>query len=287
MTFKLTINFIMIAAFTFSNHYSQSGILKKYDFNSHKVVQSNLPAALDEISGLTVIEDDRVFCHNDEKGIVFQIDVYNGYVIKFFDVGKWRADKDFEGIAFADGFFYLVTSSGELAQFKEGGHKQAVDYKVINTGLSSSFNVEGLCYDEDADALLLACKDYAGKNFKNKRAVYEFSLKTFKINPNPQFIIDFNELKEKFGLKEFNPSGIVKNVFTGTYFLISAKGEKAVLEISPDGNLLSVHKLDKDNHSQPEGIAFLSGGTMLIADEKNKKKHASITAYPLNLDDNE
>ena len=252
--------------------------LRKYDFKNKKSV--SLAHKLNEISGIAVTPDGRVFTHNDEKGIVYQINYESGEIIKEFYLTRWIPERDFEGIAYANNRFYLITSDGILFEFTEGNNKQPVEYKTYQTGVSSDYNIEGLCYDKKTNSLLFVCKDFPGKNYKGNRAVYAFSLKDYKIISTPRFLISLKELKEKFGIKHFYPSGIEKHPISNSYFIISAKDGSAIIEVSETGEIIDGKLLGNKTHTQPEGISFLSNSDLIIGDEGGGKK-GTITVYKM------
>ncbi|MFC2084444.1 SdiA-regulated domain-containing protein [Bacteroidota bacterium] len=255
---------------------NEKSYLNKYEFNKEEQVK--LSNKLSEISGLTMTPDGRLFCHDDEEGIIYQINISDGKIIKEFYLGGWPVDADFEGLAYANNNFYLITSDGILYECNEGEDKTSVNYEVYKTGASSSFDVEGLCYEKETNSLLLACKEYPGKNYKNTKTVYSFSLNDYKINKIPRYIISLKELDKKFKLKNFNPSGIEFHPSGNSIFLISAKDGISIIELSKSGDILAVNKLNKKAHRQPEGITFLSNGTLLISDEGTGKK-STLTKY--------
>lgn len=258
--------------------FKDSGALENYEINNPDS-RFLLDNSVREVSGLTFTDDNRLFAHNDERGIIFNLDPVTGSIIKRFYVGKlMTAEADFEGIAFAGGSFYLTTSSGVVYVFKEGGNNESVQFKKIYSGLSEKFNVEGICYDKKKNSLLLACKEYPGKGINNARVVYELPINSGKLNPAPRFIIGLSELKKKFGIKDFYPSDIAVNPLEGTFFILSARQGGAIIELTGKGELVNGKKLSGKIHPQPEGIAFKKDGTMLIGDEGVKGK-ASIAVY--------
>lgn len=254
--------------------------LQNYDVYKKDAVQFVLPQKLAEVSGLTFTDDGSLFCHNDEKGAVHQINYNTGEIVKTFYLGNWTVAADFEGIAYSNGKFYLITSSGKLYEFKEGNDGEKVEYEVYDTGASAKFDIEGLCYDPETNSLLFACKEYPGKNFKDKRAVYSYSLETHVTNINPRFLIDLDDLKDDYKIKEFYPSGIERHPTGDSFFVISAKGEKAIVEISKEGEIVDAENLEKDLHRQPEGITFDPNGVLIIADEASGKKPALTKYFP-------
>jgi uncharacterized protein YjiK len=238
-----------------------------YDFYTDDIEIVELSSKLKEISGIAFSTDDNLFGHNDEKGTIYQIDPNTGKIIKFFQLGFFGLEEDFEDIEIVDDAFFLITSSGILYQFQEGSNLEKVKFKEINLEFSSKFEIEGLCYDPEINSLLVACKNYAGKNNKGKRAVYSFSLQNNKLNRIPRFLISLKEIENKYGIKEFFPSAISRQPETGNFFILSSKGEPAIIEINSIGDLVSGGKLSKKRHPQPEGLAFKKNGDLLISNE--------------------
>jgi uncharacterized protein YjiK len=252
----------------------------------------NLAKKLQELSGLAITTDGRLFGHDDERAVIYQIDFSKGSIIKSFSIGKKTLKKDFEGIAIVGELFYLVTSNGEIYEFREGKNKSTVPYEKYKTKLSVKNDVEGLCYDSDTESLLLACKGHPGKNYDGNRAVYSFSLTEKKLKKKPRFLMsieevnslnvsDFTEKMGEFFLiteSGFAPSGIEKHLGRNSFFILSSQG-KMIIEVSADGKIVGKILLDKKHHNQPEGITFTNDNALLISDEGGTGK-AKITHYP-------
>jgi len=283
----------IIISSTSCNSQSKSTIPVVVLSEENRISNFKLPNKLSEISGLAVTNDNRIFTHNDEKSIVYQLDYNSGKILKSFTVGKKTQKEDFEGIAFANGLFYLVTSKGDLYEFSEGDDNEEVKYEKYKTHLNADNDVEGLCYDPNNNSLLLACKGNPGKKIKGNRTVYEFSLDEKKLKKNPRFILpvkdimenynsDFNsKLGEFFLIKDdtFAPSGIEYNPSTDNFFVLSFKG-RMIVEISKTGKILKQYFLDSKEHRQPEGITFTKDNKLVISDESAGKK-ATLTVYNL------
>ncbi len=252
-----------------------------------------LSGKLDEISGLAITDDGRLFAHDDEQGAVYQLDQRTGEIQKIFYLGKKKGKKeDFEGIAIVDQFFYLVTSQGVLFQFKEGENKDHVDYRLIKTGLPADLDVEGLCYDPMSHALLIACKDSPKKGIDQPRSIFSFSLTEMKLIDKPRFVLspdalykDYKEsLSEKIGrffllidALGVTPSAIERHPVTGSFFILSSRGP-FLFELLPDGTVVSRIKLDATLHNQPEGLVFTPENSMIISDEAGEDR-ARLTIY--------
>ena len=256
-----------------------SSALLWYDLEDKKPSKVNLGNRLREISGLAMTEDGRLFAHDDEKGVIYQIDYLTGKIVKSFSLGRIAVRADFEGLAIVDGRFFLVTSWGNLYEFSEGEDGEYVAYKMYRTRLSLAHDVEGLCYDPDTHSLLLACKEYPGKGYAKSKAVYGFSLETMKLEKKPRFLLPLRELRHKSRHKLFNPSGIERHPKTSTFFILAAQGE-SVVEVSPTGELLGQVTFRSGVHKQAEGITFTPDLTLLISDEGGRKR-AKLTRYPI------
>ncbi len=256
----------------------ESPALYRYNVQNKNAATVSLPKGLREISGMAVTKDGRLFAHNDEKSIIYQVDINTGEIIKTFSVGKKALRGDFEDIAIVDKKFFLITSDGYLIEFLEGKDKGSVDYKRYEIGLTASYNIEGMCYDDETNSLIFACKDYPGNGYNGHRTCYSFSLASNKLDKKPRFILPIKYITGKLGTRDFKPSGVAKNPLSNSFFIISAN-DNGIIEVSSDGKVIAQAKLPKHKHSQPEGIAFMPDKTLLISDEG--KTIGSITKYPL------
>lgn len=269
---------IFLCSFLFGQ--DDRSLLKQFNINNKHARQILLGKELKEISGIAFSKEGKLFCHNDEKGIVYQVDLNTGDIIKRFKLGMLTINRDFEDITIVDDTFYLVTSDGILFRFKEGQDKESVDYKGFKTGLNKKNNVEGLCYDPETNYLLLACKDDPGNGYEKYKAVYAYSLTENKLIPKPQFLLPLKELEKFSKENKFEPSGIARHPQTGHFFIIAASGSM-IVEISKSGQILAMEHLKEKYHTQPEGIAFKSADELWICDEGQKNK-GTITLYRLN-----
>ena len=262
---------------------AEDSMLSRYDLDNPES-HLKLTPELKEISGIAVSEDGRLFAHDDEKGTVYELGMKTGEIIKRFYIHEKRwygydqVLDDFEDIAISGKRFYMVTSAGVIYGFQEWDDTTAVRALRHETFLNDLFDVEGLCFDPRTDALLLACKEYPGEMslkemlFKRKKSkvrlkpVYSFSLKTMSLDVMPRFLIDGDSLRKKSAEKKFKPSAIARHPFSGTFFVLAAKG-RLLVELDPRGNVVDVARLPSKDHPQPEGLAFTDDNEMLICNE--------------------
>lgn len=250
---------------------SGSGSLVNYDLADSNPLKIELSSQLAEISGITFTPDNRLFAHGDEYADIFELDPATGSIIKKFTLGSLLAVKgDFEDLAYAGDKFFLLESNGKLYEFNEGNNGEYISYKTHKTFLTSKYDVEGLCYDNETNSLLLACKESGSKELGKDKAVYSFSLDNLELEEIPRFIIPFKDIKNNTAEGKFNPSGIARNPKSGTFYIIAARGN-TIVEISKTGEILDQADLPQNVHRQAEGIAFKNDGTLFISNESSGK----------------
>lgn len=245
--------------------------LGELDF-SEPSARFDLPGRLDEVSGLAFSPDGRLFAHDDERGRVYEIDPATGRVGKRWDAGEDVVRADFEGIAIAGARFFLVTSRGLLYELREAADGESAPFRVTDTGVGATCEVEGLDYDPAADALLIACK------VSTDRAV--ILVHRLPLDPAAPRLEPLRVPRTGLapvGLDEdFEPSAVAVGP-TGTLWLVSGP-RRALIEVAPDGRILRGVDLPRRRHRQPEGLGFAPDGTLYVADEASGGR-PRLTAY--------
>ena len=246
--------------------------LERYDFEE-RVWYVDLPGRLDEVSGLAFSPDGRLFAHDDERGRIHEIDPATGAVGKRFDLGAELVRDDFEGITIVGERFFLISSTGRLYEAREGADGTDVAYRVTDSGVGRSCEVEGLDHDPATDELLIACKI----TLPDRGDLVVHRLPVQPDRPRPEPVRVPNRTLAEVGLdRDFDPSGIAVTP-TGSWILLSGRDD-ALVEITPDGAVLYGVELRSGRHPQSEGIAIGPDGTLYISDEKNGKE-PRLTAY--------
>jgi hypothetical protein len=255
-----------------------SPVLERYDFSPGAGLRRELPWALEEVSGLAVTLDGRLFAHNDERAVVYQIDPETGGVLKAFSAGYRGIPGDFEGIAVARGRFALVTSAGLILELPEGEAGSAVEYHVHRTRLGHFCEIEGLAFDPMEDEFLLPCKVTRARDLRGHLVVISVPLDTMQPYLVPRVFLPLEDLREHGLDPSFHPSAIEVLPDDGTLILAAAR-EGALVELTSQGRLLAARKLSLEDHPQAEGLTFLPDGTLVLADE-GRGRRGRITLYP-------
>jgi len=231
-----------------------------------EVLRWELPERLREISGLALTHDGRLLAHEDQNGIVYELDAREGRLRKAFALGSPTAREDFEGIAVAGDRVYLVTSGGRLYEAREGEDGERVRFHGYDTGADRDCaDVEGLDYDARGQVLLLACKQ-ARADARGSVGIYRWS-PALRAAAEPAWMrIPEEALARPIAAKRFRPSALALEPGSGNLLLLSSD-PPALAELAPDGGVLSVRRLSADEHRQPEGLAVDAAGALYVADE--------------------
>jgi hypothetical protein len=91
-----------------------------YDF-SKPIVKDILPASLQEISGLAIIDSTTIACIQDENGILFLYDTKNHKIKQQYIFGL---NGDYEGITKVGELLYVLRSDGVLFELKNYSTKK-------------------------------------------------------------------------------------------------------------------------------------------------------------------
>ena len=227
-----------------------------------------LPESLEEVSGLALTADGRLFAHGDEVGQVSELDYRRGVLVKQFTLGRNPLLEDFEGIAIAGERMFLLASNGKLYEFREGANGDHVDYVIHDTHLGHECEFEGVAFDPDLNALLLACKNVGTKHLHGDLVVYAWSLANGDVSTKPQIVVP---LKEVVGSNQWNsihPSDITRDPATGNYVVVAAQ-EKALITLTPAGRVVSASPLPA-NLQHTEGVAITTDSLLILSDEAGK-----------------
>jgi uncharacterized protein YjiK len=225
-----------------------------------------LPKSLAEISGLALTLDGRLFVHDDELGVVSQIDYRRGVVVKQFTLGAPPVHADFEGITVAGDVMFLLASNGKLYEFQEGENGEQVEYVVHDTHLRSACEFEGVAFDPSLDALLLACKNVHTKGaLRDSMVIYRWALPGGAGSGSSRLTVPLAQVIGANGWKGLHPSDITIDPLSGNYVLVAAE-ERALIEITPAGVLVFSRPLP-GSLAHTEGVAITPDSLLILSDE--------------------
>ena len=267
----------------FSNQYHFN-----YDLENptNKIILANI---LNEISGISFYKENEILAVQDERGILFHINIEKHQIISEY---KFAKNGDFEDIEIIKDTVFILKSNGNIFKL-QNWQTDSIIVKEFKTSLNTKNDTEGLSYNEKENTLLIACKGspYIAKKDKllKEKAIYSFSLAKKLLNEKTFFSIntikikDFfleNETSKKWHKKDiFKPSAIAKNPLNNDYYLLS-NTEKLLIVVDNDFEIKYIYKLNSKLFKQPEGICFSPDGKLFISNE-GKKGKANILIFEL------
>ncbi len=292
--------YLLLASVCISSSYAQE--FDKYRLFEQKDYQFpyelaepdqkwELPKKLVEISGLSMIDEHRLACIQDEKGNVYIFNLQSGEVERKIYFGE---DGDYEGVEIIDKNAWILKSNGTLYEVMNYLEVENPGSTKYPTELSKKNDAEGLAYDPISHTLLIACKGHPfldekeGKEFK---ALYSFDLEKKQLNLNPFLLVVMDTVKyyknyntmTQLGIEllayfdgskgdlSFQPSGIAIHPITGNFYIMGSVGN-LMMVFSREGRMLAMIKLRSKYYPQPEGMCFGSDGKLYIANEGDDKK---------------
>ena len=245
-----------------------------------------LPGYLQEISGISYYQEDKILCVQDEKAVIYVLGLDKKGIINRYEFGN---KGDYEDIAVINQTAYVLRSDGRVFGI-ENFDKENRKVKEYNTPLSTKNDTEGLVYDEFSNSLFIACKGSPSVEKENPhkgyKAIYKFVIGEMKLLKKPEFLIDLNksdsysdvnlltgsflgkvkkhQLAER--LASFQPSGLAIHPFNNEIYIISSAGKILVI-LDRKGKVLDLQDLNSNIFYQPEGICFSPSGDMFISNE--------------------
>ena len=244
-----------------------------------KIVQKwELPDILREVSGIAMMDNNRIACIQDEAGIIF---IYNLKTSKIEQKIEFGDSGDYEGIALVGTTAYVLRSDGSIYEVIDFANQTtpAIKYTIP---LKGKYNFEGLCYDKKNNRLLLNIKDMDKDEFK---PIFAFDLSTKQLKPEPVFNINFNDnvfniLEVKKSDKILRPTEIGIHPLTGNIYVLEAKNPKLLI-LDPSGKPLKLHVFKEEQFRQAEGMTFSKDGKLYISNEGN---HEPGNIFQISLD---
>ena len=233
-----------------------------------------LPYVLEEISGLTYSPRGTLIAVDDESGKLFEFDPIEKKIVHSIEF--YKAD-DYEGVELVDNELFVLKNDGDLFRFTYSEDKKTKADKYENK-LSGKNDTEGLGYDHELNALLIACKEYPGldKEQISGRAFYKVNLVTMELVEDPIFTISPEKLKKFWeSYKEiiydqnrikFKPSAIATHPISGNYYILSSVGKMLIIT-DKKGDIQATYPIAPRILGQPEGLCFDQNGNMYISSE--------------------
>ena len=244
-----------------------------------------LPDELVEISGNVLIDNNRMACIQDNKGIIF---IYNLKTKLIESTIPFAEDGDFEGLCKVGKVFYALRSDGLLFEINLKGNDKPI-VTTFDLPFETINDTEPMCYDSLNNRILIGTK---GKDITEqfKKGIYSFDLSTKTLGKQAVFYFENieeelangkNKKENKKGKKQtLNPSEIAVNYHTKELYILSGQQSQLIIA-NATGKIKSIIQLDKKVFPQPEGMCISSNGDLYISSEGGKRTKGIIAKVQL------
>lgn len=259
--FVYLVSFFMLVTFLACQRKGSFENPAGYDFT--KPEKFILPPALDEISGIALLNDssNRFYAVNDEHGRIY----YFNLTDKAYPFSKFWKKGDYEDLAILNNSSVAVLKSdGSLYLFATDavGTKEIKEVNMLSQLLPKG-EYEGMA--AEANRIYVLCKYCQEDKKGGQLTVYAIEI-TEGQEPkiiNPQ-IVELSSIKKK--KLKFRPSCIAKNPVTHEWYIISSLN-KLLVVLDTTWVLKAHYPLDPAIFRQPEGMAFNAKGDLYISNE--------------------
>ena len=238
-----------------------------------------LPDELRELSGMVMVTEDTLACVQDELGVVFFVDLRDRWPLRskrFGDAG------DYEGIASTPDGLWVLRSDGTLHRLGEDGSELKIrdTYKMPFEG-----EFEGLCFDAASRRLLVLPKGPVDgkRREKVRRRILGFDLANMEPMSKPVMTHKIEKIEEQIedrGLAaprrttkkgkqrvDLRLHGSELLVMPGGDLLMLSPKDRLLVRFDQDGDVVATTELDSDVLPQPESMAMLPDGRLLVGSE--------------------
>ncbi|MFT7534875.1 MAG: hypothetical protein ACI85K_000825 [Hyphomicrobiaceae bacterium] len=253
----------------------------------------SLPPSLSELSGMVALDEHTLACVQDESGVVFLVDLQGKKPIRSVPFGK---DGDYEGIAATDGALWVLRSDGTLLQLDWQAEQLTVKhtYKLPFDG-----EFEGLCLDAKGEHLLVLPKGPVDgkRREKARRRILAFHVLLRTGLQQPVLTLKVEEIEKQIEKRDLpGPRRTTKKgkrkvelrlygsellALPGGDLLMLSPKDQLLLRLDREGNVVAAQELDMDLLPQPEAMALLPDGRLLIGSEgHDRPARIAVVAIP-------
>jgi len=257
-----------------------------FDFAA-PVARVALPKSLREISGMVALDDERIACVQDEKGKLYEARLKDGELL---DKRALLPDGDYEGIARVGDAWFFARSDGALLRVREVADRApVVDTFALDLPQK---DLEAVALDPAVEGraarLLVAGKEppEGNKQERDQRFVFAFDLDKQQLDEKPAWELSRKAIRA--AVAELQQASRVANApddkpapkpklqlhvselavqpGTGHLWILSGP-DRALLAVDRDGALRTFVVFDEAALPQPEALAFLPCGDLVVASE--------------------
>lgn len=247
-----------------------------YDFS--KPVKFWMPEKLDEISGLT-IQDEEVYAVQDELGRLYHFQLDSDKITST----RFGNKADYEDLAILDSTVFILESNGTIYSFplSMADADEVKDTRKWNL-LATQCEYEGSFAYSGTHQLYILSKECKNDKKTQKRSGIILKWEKDSLSVIDSFAIDLDLVRKINGNKKskFNPSALALHPVTHEWYILSSSNNWLLIADPKWSPILRV-KLKASFFTQPEGICFDATGNLYIANEKGSAFEGRILKFEI------
>lgn len=232
-----------------------------------------MPKELNEISGITFIDDHTLACVQDEKGIIFFYDLEKSEITQRI---SFAGKGDYEGIAIVENTAYIVTGDGVL--YEVNNFRNDPEVTLHSLELTAGEESEALCYDKASNRLLLAFKNHEKDQINPGLFAFDLKTKTFKdsVVIDADFRTSAIRKKDRLNVKKlWEPADVAIDKINQQLYIVDAINGH-LLKLSMSGQVEQLRVIDRKLVRHPEGVAINTDGSIYICNDANNEGKGKI-----------
>lgn len=250
-------------------------LLDRYDW-SRPALHCPLPRELNEISGLAELTDGRLVGHHDNGSSLYPVSCQAQEVAPLTGAGA-PLRGDFEALSRRGDSLYLLTSPGIVYRTRLDATGEALAgpleaQRAPSAAWRQRCGFEGLAVTDHG--LYAACK-YPRQPLAGRIQLYRYHESAKQAD---LITVDVQPVLGALGLERLRPSDLAWSADTDSLLVLVGK-ERVILEVTVDGTLTAWRSLPRRYHRQAEGLALLTDGSLVIADEADGRR-PTLSKYP-------
>lgn len=240
-----------------------------------------LPPVLREVSGICMLDGEHIACVQDELGVLFRVALADGAIAAAQPFGP---PGDYEGLARVGTSYWVLRSDGVLLELDAAGAEPILRRSVQ---LPTQFREwEALGFDAVGARLLVLPKHGVGATpaERDQRPLFAVDPVAARLLAEPVAVFDRRRLRDALLAFEvplptrtggggrtrtdlaLACSALLPGPGADELLLLSAV-DGLLLRVGLDGQLRGAARLDATALPQPEGLAMLPDGRLLVASE--------------------